>query len=119
MSENNQIYGNGRVVVYEPFTPQFATITELDRKGLTFIHRGRELRAREKINLDLFFTDGDTVVTDLPCKVESEAPERVEGTLDAGMAWKCRVSFSGLEKGKQAELLGILSRPPGRSEKPQ
>jgi hypothetical protein len=119
LSEKGQVSRNGRVVVYEPFTPQFATIMEYDRNGLTFIHRGRELHEMEKISLDLFFTDGDTVVTDLPCKVVSEVLERREAPFAMGPAWKCRVRFTGLKKRKHAELMGILGLPPLKLEKSQ
>jgi len=114
LPEKRQVFRYGRVVICEPLSPQFATITDLDRNGLTFIHRGRELQEREKISLDLFFTDGDTVVTDLPCRVISEVPERIEDPLTWGLAWKCRVLFSSLEKRKRAELMRFLDLPPGR-----
>ena len=112
--EKRRVARDCRVIIYEPFTPQFATITELDHSGLAFIHRGPELREREKVSLDLFFTDGDKVFTDLPCRVVSEVPERIEVTWNWGLSWKCRVLFSGLKERKHAELMSFLGLPPGR-----
>jgi hypothetical protein len=117
LSREKQVSWYGRVVIYKPLMPQFATITELDRNGLTFIHRGRELQEREKISLDLFFTDGDAVVTDLPCRVVSEVPERIEDPLIWGLAWKCQVLFSGLKVRKHAELMSFLGFPRERLAK--